>query len=130
MSKKKMRKSKGCGKCRNNHALRKWPAFGKDCRNCGGKNHFAKCCYSKKNVQLVEKKSDKEDDEATIFVDSIEEEQITPGGEQMAHMDVNVTDVTLKLETGAQGEYPPYERLSETEKKTKNKAKKSASENV
>lgn len=46
-----------------------YPAFGKECHNCGEKSHFAKCCFSKKRVQLVEKKSDSED---PFFVDAIE----------------------------------------------------------
>ncbi|KAI5103529.1 methionine synthase [Silurus meridionalis] len=76
--------------------------FQEDGRNCGGKYHFAKCCYSKKNVQLVEKRSDKEEDGATIFLYSIEEEQITLGEEWIAHMEVNGSDDTLKLDIGAQ----------------------------
>lgn len=108
--------SKGCGKVGNKHAPRKFPAFGKDCRNWGGKNHFAMCCYSKKTVQLLEKRSDTEDVEAPVFVDLIEEGQTASADEWIAHMDVNGTDVSLKLDTGT-GKHPAHERLSKTEKK-------------
>lgn len=121
MPRKKMQsyESKGCGKCGSKHALRKCPAFGKDCRKCGGKNHFAKCCYTNRKVQLVEKKSDKEDDETAIFVDSIEEEQNTPGEEWIIHMDVNSTDVTLKLDTGAQVNILPMKDFLRLKRKPK-----------
>ena len=40
----------------------------KDCRKYRGKYHFAKCCFSKEKVQLVEKLSDR----TLLFVGTIE----------------------------------------------------------
>jgi len=128
MSKKKKNKpsqeSRGCGKCGNKHAPRKCPAFGKDCRNCGGKNHFAKCCYSKKKVQLLEKRSDSEDEETPIFVDSIADGQTAPDDEWIANLYINGTDVSLKLDTGAQVNILPMKDFQRLRKKPKVRDKK------
>lgn len=96
---------------------KKCPDFGKDCRNCGGKTNFAKCC--KKKVQLLEKRSDSEDEEAPIFVDSIEDGQTASADEWIAHMDVNGNDVSLKLGTGAQVNILPMKDFQKLRKKTK-----------
>ena len=36
-----------CGKCGKRHPPRKCPAYGQNCRRCGAKGHYAKCCKSK-----------------------------------------------------------------------------------
>ncbi|RWS19639.1 uncharacterized protein B4U80_07483, partial [Leptotrombidium deliense] len=36
-----------CKFCGRRHAFRDCPAFGKQCRSCGKKNHFASMCFSK-----------------------------------------------------------------------------------
>ncbi len=120
ISKKKKQKpsqeSRGCG---NKHAPRKCPAFRKDCRNCGGKINFTKCCYSKKKVQLLEKRSDSEDEAAPVFMDSIKDGQTASADEWIAQMDVNGTDVSLKLDTGAQVNLLPMKDFQRLRKKPK-----------
>lgn len=37
-----------CKFCRSFHEIRKCPAFGKQCSNCGRYNHFSIACYSNK----------------------------------------------------------------------------------
>ena len=37
-----------CNKCGCSHGKRDCPAFGKECHNCGRKNHFSKMCRSSK----------------------------------------------------------------------------------
>ena len=36
-----------CKYCSNNHSKRQCPAYGKECKACGRKNHFAKKCLSR-----------------------------------------------------------------------------------
>ena len=36
-----------CGKCGKRHPPCKCPAYGQNCRRCGAKGHYAKCCKSK-----------------------------------------------------------------------------------
>src|SRR4029434_8922614 len=38
-----------CKRCGTQHTPRQCPAFGKQCSNCQGKNHFAKQCFSRRN---------------------------------------------------------------------------------
>ncbi|XP_076830306.1 uncharacterized protein LOC143476162 isoform X2 [Brachyhypopomus gauderio] len=92
--------SRNCGRCGMQHAPKQCPAFGKKCRKCGGKNHFARNCFSKKKVQLVQKKSDSE--EEPFFMDAIEGEINASSDEWIACLNENDTDVPLKLDTGAQ----------------------------
>lgn len=40
--------SKYCNRYGTNHAPQKRLAHGKECHECGGKNHFARCCLTKK----------------------------------------------------------------------------------
>lgn len=42
-----------CPRCGHQHPPRSCPAFGKVCRNCGGKNHWAKVCRSTKAGEPV-----------------------------------------------------------------------------
>ncbi|XP_041665971.1 uncharacterized protein LOC121524587 [Cheilinus undulatus] len=99
---KQEKETKRCGRCGNKHAPKQCPAFGKDCRKCGGKNHFAKCCFSKKKVQLMEKASHSEDDGITVSVGAVEDASGVLEEERIAHINVNDTDVPLTLDTGAQ----------------------------
>ena len=56
-----------CGKCGCKHELRKCPAFGKVCKNCNKRNHFAKKYKSKKMHEVHDNDSDSD-----IFLNSIE----------------------------------------------------------
>lgn len=55
---------KKCSKCGNKHEYRNCPAFGKKCKSCQKKNHFAKMCTSKshlsqgKRLHTVEQRED------------------------------------------------------------------------
>ncbi|KAJ8337393.1 hypothetical protein SKAU_G00386130 [Synaphobranchus kaupii] len=112
--------SKGCERCGNRHMPKQCPAFGKDCRKCGGRNHFAKCCFSKKKVQLVEQLSDSEEDDGPLlFCDAATVEGDLSRDEWIAHLKVNGTEVPLKLDTGAQVNILPMKDL----KRLKNRPK-------
>ena len=43
-----------CRYCGSKHDKKNCPAYGKTCKVCGKKNHFAKVCKSKKNVHDIE----------------------------------------------------------------------------
>lgn len=68
-------------------------------------------------MQLLEKRSDSEDEEAPVFMDSIEDGQTASADEWIAHMDVNGTEVSLKLDTGAQVNILPMKDFQSLRKK-------------
>ena len=84
-----------CGKCGYKHEPRKCPSFGKVCKNCNKRNHFAKKCKSKKMHEVLENDSDSD-----IFLNSIETK------DQLNDWTVNVKiqkkNIRVKLDTGAQ----------------------------
>ena len=43
---------KDCNFCGLNHEQRRCPAYGKNCLNCGKKNHFASVCKSRMKSQV------------------------------------------------------------------------------
>ena len=55
-----------CGKCGYKHEPSKCPAFGKVCKNCNKRNHFAKKCKSKKIHEVHDNDSDLD-----IFLNSV-----------------------------------------------------------
>ena len=65
-----------CKRCASQHTPRQCPAFGKQCSNChGGKNHFARQCFSKgkdkkkgKTVKVVDDSDQSDDLSDTFFV--------------------------------------------------------------
>ena len=44
---------RNCKYCGNNHPRRQCPPYGKECKACGCKNHFAKKCHQEVNQLLV-----------------------------------------------------------------------------
>ena len=122
---KQQQESGNCERCGFRHVPKQCPAFGKDCRKCGGKNHFAKCCLSKKKVQLMEKQSDSDEvEKMSFFVDAIEEGRIVSKDEWIAYLDVNGTDIPLKLDTGAQVNILPMKDFKRLKNKPKVRDKK------
>lgn len=84
-------------------------------KQCGGKNQFTKCFFSKKRAQLVVKVSDREEDgEMPFFVDAVKGDHSVSMDEWISCFDVNGTDISLKLDTGMQLNILPmkdYNRL-------------------
>ena len=98
-----------CGKCGYKHEPRKCPAFGKICKNCNKRNHFAKKCKSKKMHEVQES-----DNDSDIFLNSVETRK-----KQVNDWKVNVKilkkNVSVKLDTGAQCNVLPlhmYKQIS------------------
>ena len=86
----------------------KSPAFGKICKNCNKRNHFAKKCKNKKIHEVQDS-----DNDSDIFLNSVETEK------QVNDWKVNVKilkkNVILKLDTGAQCNVLPlhvYKQIS------------------
>lgn len=96
---------RSCGNCGGEHRPRQCPAFGKDCRLCGMRNHFARVCRQRrpkereKKMNLVQGSDDEDFEE--LFVGSI---GITaPNDEEWNETyNVNGADIEFKVDTGAQ----------------------------
>ena len=84
-----------CEKYGYKHDPRKWPAFGKVCKNWNKRNHFAKKCKSKKMHEVYDNDSD-----SHIFLNSVETK------DQLNDWKVNVKiqnkNISVKHDTGAQ----------------------------
>ncbi|KAJ8385630.1 hypothetical protein AAFF_G00184270 [Aldrovandia affinis] len=93
-----------CDKCGGKHAPRSCPAYGRDCNKCGRKNHYARCCFSKKTVQVVQggDTTDSEEDGEAFFVGAVEGSESSTTDEWIADLGVNGATIPLKLDTGAQ----------------------------
>lgn len=63
---KSLENKKKCKYCALTHLPRKCPAFGKTCKNCKGKNHFAEACFKKK-VRSLDIDENKELFVGTVF---------------------------------------------------------------
>ncbi|XP_034068255.1 uncharacterized protein LOC117543794 [Gymnodraco acuticeps] len=99
-----------CKRCGSKHKPQQCPAFGKQCSNCQGQNHFAKQCFSKgnerkkgKSVNIVED----DDLSETFFVGMVncetEQKEVNAIREDkwIAPLMINGTIITMKLDTGA-----------------------------
>ncbi|KAL0157550.1 hypothetical protein M9458_045626, partial [Cirrhinus mrigala] len=72
--------NKDCNRCGTNHAPPKYPAYGKDCHKCGGKNFFARCCFTKRKVRVAERikdASDSNEEDEQFFVETVVKETST-----------------------------------------------------
>ncbi|XP_049515907.1 uncharacterized protein K02A2.6-like, partial [Dermacentor silvarum] len=90
-----------CRRCGRRHAARNCPAFGRTCRRCGGKNHFAVKCNS--NKQVAEVKSSEDFDILDISANRVNHLQDWVVQAQVANKVVE-----LKVDTGAQANLLPY----------------------
>ena len=100
-----------CKRCGTQHKPRECPAFGKQCSNCQGNNHFAKQCFSKrKEKQRGRSVNVVEDPELgeTFFISTVNCEDepkaqinAVKSDKWIAPLQINGTVVTMKLDTGA-----------------------------
>ena len=68
------RKSSNCHNCGRQHPPKQCPDFGKECRKCKKKNHWAKFCLSSTLQPELSKQSvNKEDSEECYVIEVIEE---------------------------------------------------------
>lgn len=85
-----------CQRCGRVHGPRKCPAFGRMCRKCGGKNHFAVRCKTAKQVAEVED-SDENFQILEVSVDAILQQK-----DWIVQAHVGHHILLLKVDTGAQ----------------------------
>ncbi|XP_005100473.1 uncharacterized protein LOC101864152 [Aplysia californica] len=57
---------RNCQYCGGSHGRQQCPAYGKTCRECSKKNHFAKMCHTRKKINEV-KVEDEEEEEAYLL---------------------------------------------------------------
>lgn len=57
-------------RCDTTHNPREWPAYQKTCKKCEKKNHFTKCCRSKKVEAVTGRESDS-DDSSDVYVSAL-----------------------------------------------------------
>ena len=96
-----------CKRCLRNHPPKKCPAFGKECLKCGGKNHFAKACFTKDNSSKLHTVQPHEGPEIeNLFLEEIAKNSRA----ELTHtLKVNGELISFKLDTGAQCNVIPLE---------------------
>ena len=130
-----------CKKCSKKHLPRSCPAYGKACSSCGGANHFATCCRSKKDgpqqaswrkigsqqasgkrykkskkksVNAVQGSSEDESSGEEIFLGAVYQLNAVSKMEWTSRVTVNGVKLNMKLDTGAQANIlakSTYERI-------------------
>lgn len=90
-----------CSRCGREHGSRNCPAFGRNCRRCGGKNHFAVRCKSKR--QVAEVSADEDFTILDVSVDTIESHR-----DWVVEAQVGSRYMKLKVDTGAQANLLPH----------------------
>ncbi|XP_048747335.2 uncharacterized protein K02A2.6-like [Ostrea edulis] len=91
-----------CKKCGKSHALKKCPAYGQTCHECGKPNHYAKMCRSKKTKSKKIHEVDPESDSDSEFgIETVEDTHDTRR-KWTTTLKVENTNVKFKIDTGAQ----------------------------
>lgn len=89
---------RNCKSCKTTHPPRKCPAFGKTCRKCGKKNHFAKACMSRMVNDIQAEPSSLEAPE--FFMGAID--FMNDQDNWNVNVLINGVKVLCKVDTGAQ----------------------------
>ena len=92
-----------CRNCGRQHPPKQCPAFGKECRKCKKKNHWAKFCLSSTPTRII-KVVNKEDSEERYVIEAIEEINQAEGNLKEANVVVKIhgSDIRVALDTGAE----------------------------
>ncbi|XP_077535303.1 uncharacterized protein LOC144147109 isoform X2 [Haemaphysalis longicornis] len=90
-----------CQRCGRRHAPRNCPAFGRTCRKCQRKNHFAVCCKSDNRVNELTRTE--EFDILDVAVKSKVGER-----DWVERAKVGNSSVRLKIDTGSQANILPF----------------------
>ncbi|KAL3999170.1 nuclear receptor co-repressor 2 [Sarotherodon galilaeus] len=97
-----------CKRCGTKHASRQCPAYGKQCKNCGKMNHFARMCRSRKVHTVADEATDQQ---ASLFIGAVNAKTQTRTDEWTVEMKIGRKPVKFKLDTGAQANVVPYSLL-------------------
>ncbi len=106
-----------CSRCGNKHKKKECPAHGSTCHKCKGKNHWANVCKSRKSrIDEVENKSTSEKclglhADQVIYLDLVIDGCFS-SKDWTEKIKINGTDITFKLDTGAQANIISHEILS------------------
>ena len=80
----------------------KCPAYGKVCRKCKGKNHFANVCKSDASKYVHEMSHDNvEDDTSHLYVEPIWIDDVPSNDEWIVPITVNNSVIQMKVDTGS-----------------------------
>lgn len=104
-----------CGYCGRSHAKGQCPAYGKECMECGKRNHFASVCRGRKRntrrsaVHMLEQPSSENDDDylMTLTLSETEEEAVNTlrndkyPDRVFAQMEIGGKTVSFQLDLGA-----------------------------
>lgn len=106
---------KKCYFCGRSHKIRECPAYGKYCRNCNQKNHFADVCKSKQinqinpltdSIDSYENIDETSESVSNLFVNSVENKNVRskciPSNTWQTTIKVNNSYENFKLDTGSQ----------------------------
>ena len=111
--------------CENSNHRGKYPAYEKICHNCNRKNHFKKCCSSNKETLHEIEQTETESpsaDENQFFLDTINLPKNPKNLVNISQiknepydwnitLSSNATPISCKIDTGAQCNVIPVERL-------------------
>ena len=94
---------KGCDYCGSNHVKGNCPAYGRTCRKCNRRNHFAQVCKSKREVQSVQEVTQvpynrQSSDEDIAFLGECDNED---GDQWFIPVRLGNSDINFKIDTGA-----------------------------
>ena len=92
-------KKKQCKRCGTTHKFHECPAWGATCNKCGGRNHYASKCLTRR-VQVVGVDNDNTDNVGGFYVSAIHSN--TQQCEWIALLTVCDSLVPLKVDSGAQ----------------------------
>ncbi|XP_037499581.1 uncharacterized protein K02A2.6-like isoform X2 [Rhipicephalus sanguineus] len=90
-----------CTRCNRRHAVRRWPAYGKVCYSCNGRNHFASCCSEKERVDEVQHQSD------DFEVLNVASSSASRERDWRVNACIDGKYVTFKVDTGSQANVLP-----------------------
>ncbi|XP_070382812.1 uncharacterized protein [Dermacentor albipictus] len=91
-----------CRNCGGKHSPRRCPAFGKTCRRCQRKNHFARCC---KATAVVGELQSGQDDFEILDVSA---KNGSSKHDWTVEVQIKNVAVQLKVDTGSQANLLPY----------------------
>ncbi|XP_075560009.1 uncharacterized protein LOC142591584 [Dermacentor variabilis] len=91
-----------CRNCGGKHSPRRCPAFGKTCRRCQRKNHFARCC---KATAVVGELQSGQDDFEILDVSA---KNVSSKHDWTVEVQIKNVAVQLKVDTGSQANLLPY----------------------
>ena len=75
--------NKMCYRCGYSHGFNRCPAIGNHCNNCGGRNHFAKVCKTRKQVNEITEDELEENKDFLIGSIKVEDRDLTEESRQL-----------------------------------------------